>query len=297
MGWKVDDYVLHKKRPGWGVGKIYKANAQDIEVFFVGGGRRVLAQPAEFLQGAPDEMAGHPLLANLAPAVQSDALKFMPLPERVQYFLKLFPGGFYDPVYLSQNRKETERIEKADASELARTLLSEPQWSALARDGDFAEVCRRLARVESKTNLLHTMEKIKLNAALKDASLQKLLAEAFFEDIYGAGSRMSRFATLSQALESAEGCAKWPVATYFGFLLHPESRIFVKPEVTKFAAEACGWDLQYQSSLNWNTLSRAEGLAGYLFGELTRMGLKPRDMIDIQSFIWCIEPGSYGGMH
>ena len=69
--------------------------------------------------------------------------------------------------------------------------------------------------------------------------------------------------------------------------------MFIKPEVTQFAAEACGWDLQYESALNWQTLSRAEAFANYLFNELCQRGLKPRDMIDVQSFIWCIDPKSY----
>jgi len=33
--------------------------------------------------------------------------------------------------------------------------------------------------------------------------------------------------------------------------------------------------------------------AGYLKGELERMGTEPRDMIDVQSFMWCIAPGKY----
>lgn len=61
----------------------------------------------------------------------------------------------------------------------------------------------------------------------------------------------------------------------------------------KFAAEACGGDLQYDSKLNWNTLQSAEGMARNLFDILPSMGLHPRDMIDVQGFIWCIEPNSY----
>ncbi len=42
------------------------------------------------------------------------------------------------------------------------------------------------------------------------------------------------------------GAAKWTVATYFLFLAFPDSRIFVKPEVTKHAARVLGIDIAYE---------------------------------------------------
>ena len=221
----------------------------------------------------------------------------MSLPQRILDFQKLFPDGFYDRDYVTRDPKTGERHYKIVAMNLAQSLLSEPAWAELGSAGNYAEICRRLAQIESKTNLLHTFKKIKWHAALKNERMQEALATAMYNDLFGTGSRMSRFDALAKVLVEADGCAKWPIATYYGFLMQPdphlEPRMFVKPEVTQFAAEACGWDLQYESALNWQTLSRAEAFANYLFNELCQRGLKPRDMIDVQSFIWCIDPTSY----
>jgi len=294
MGWKTDEYVVHTKRPEWGVGKIIRVDSEAVTVFFVGSGKRALGQPAALIVLAPPELHCHPLLARIAPSVLSDEVKFLPLRDCVDYFHKLFPDGFYDAAYMTKDPKAGERHYKVVASEMAHALLGKAVWEVLIESGKFGEICQRLAKVESKTNLLHSFEKIKWHAALKVSHLQKPISISVFNDIYGVGSRMSRFDALAKVLGELDGCAKWTIATYYGYLLQPEPRIFIKPEVTKFAAEACGWDLQYQSSLNWNTLHRAEEMASYLFAELTRRGLRPRDMIDVQSFIWCIDPKSYG---
>ncbi len=293
MKWKNGDFVVHTNKPEWGVGKIFDVNSQQVSIFFVDGGKRVLGQPAAQLAIAPAERVDHPLLSFIAPGVLDGKIKFRPLPQCIQHFRKLFPEGFSDPAYVGIDVKNGERYYKLVACELAQTTLNKQAWTDLNDAGQFSEICRRLGQVESKTNLLHSFEKIKWHAAIKDEGLQRPIAEALFDDLYGAGSRESRFNVLTDVLGRADGCSKWTIATYYGFLLQPEPRMFIKPEVTKFAAEACGWDLQYESGLNWNTLSRAEAMAKYLFDQLTRVGLKPRDMIDVQSFIWCIGPNSY----
>ena len=65
--------------------------------------------------------------------------------------------------------------------------------------------------------------------------------------------------------------------------------MFVKPNITNKAAELCGWNIKYKPKPNWPTYESILKLSNYIFFELS--DLKPRDMIDIQSFLWCIEPG------
>lgn len=292
MNWKQADFVIHKAKSEWGVGKVLYVNANEIAVFFVGAGRKVFGLPA-MLEPAQPEMSDHPLLNNVAPAVLEGTSKFLPLSHCVHHFLALFPRGFEDPHYATNDPKTGERHYKVIASNAAKELLGKSEWAELAKLGKFGEICQRLAKVESKTNLLHSFEKIKWHAALKDIALQESLCNALYDDLYGPGTRESGFQRLTDVLNMAEGCAKWTIGTYYGFLIHPTERIYVKPEVTKFAAEACGWDLQYDSKLNWNTLRQAEAMGQYLFDLLPSMGLHPRDMIDVQSFIWCIDPKSY----
>ena len=60
--------------------------------------------------------------------------------------------------------------------------------------------------------------------------------------------------------------------------------IFLKPNVTRTAAREYGFDFRYESRPSWETY------AGLLeFAETVRRDqsdLGPRDMIDLQSFMW-----------
>ncbi len=65
----------------------------------------------------------------------------------------------------------------------------------------------------------------------------------------------------------------------------------MKPQVTKQAAERFAFELRYSPEPNWETYSRLLALGTLLMDELK--DLKPRDFIDVQSFIWCIGNASY----
>jgi hypothetical protein len=76
----------------------------------------------------------------------------------------------------------------------------------------------------------------------------------------------------------------WPLVTVFGFIAQPESHIFLKPNVTRVAAKRYDFDFYYQSRPAWDTYASL-----LEFGAAVRRDvrdLRPRDMIDIQSFIW-----------
>jgi hypothetical protein len=76
----------------------------------------------------------------------------------------------------------------------------------------------------------------------------------------------------------------WPIVTVFGFLALPEHHIFLKPNVTKVAAREYGFDFHYQSRPHWTTYASLLAFANRVRDDVR--DLKPRDMIDIQSFIW-----------
>jgi hypothetical protein len=76
-----------------------------------------------------------------------------------------------------------------------------------------------------------------------------------------------------------------------GFLAQPERHLFLKPNATRVAAENYGFDFRYASKPSWS------GYANLLeFASLVRRDLRdlrPRDMIDIQSFIWVLGSDEY----
>jgi len=76
----------------------------------------------------------------------------------------------------------------------------------------------------------------------------------------------------------------WPLLTVFGFLAQPDRHIFLKPNVTRIAAREYGFEFDYVSRPNWATYRSLLDFAEQVRRD--NRDLKPRDMIDLQSFIW-----------
>jgi hypothetical protein len=83
----------------------------------------------------------------------------------------------------------------------------------------------------------------------------------------------------------------WPLVTVWGFIALPDCHIFLKPNVTRLAAEAYGYDFEYQSRPNWSSYSSLRGFAERVRNDTRDLG--PRDMIDLQSFIWVQRSDEY----
>jgi hypothetical protein len=60
--------------------------------------------------------------------------------------------------------------------------------------------------------------------------------------------------------------------------------VFLKPNVTRIAARNYGFDFHYASRPAWPTYRSLLDFAATVNRDLR--DLEPRDMIDIQSFIW-----------
>ena len=92
---------------------------------------------------------------------------------------------------------------------------------------------------------------------------------------------------MERALKPHES-AKWTVATYLPFLWRPESHMFLKPEVTKDFAARVGhrFASDYEPRLDLAVYESLLDLASKTAAELAE--LKPRDRIDVQSFIWVV---------
>lgn len=280
------DRVVHPAKPDWGVGKVLSATSSGVEVFFVNAGHKKLSPQYVTLTVVTGDQANHPLLDNLASAASREGTTFIALPDAIQKFLTEYPGGFAGERYFAE-----ERGFKNKAHEACMALLGEGDIAGLLSAGQYAEICERARRVESTTNLLASFEKIQFNDALKAPENQRLFAEQLADNLYGTAEEKVRFERLATVLNQLQ-VAKWPVVTYFGYIRFPESRIFIKPEVTRNAAAVCGWEISYKPELNWTTYAGVRGLFEHLRSELVKAGLAPRDMIDVQSFVWCIAPPS-----
>ena len=83
----------------------------------------------------------------------------------------------------------------------------------------------------------------------------------------------------------------WPVVSVFGFIARPRVHLMLKPLVTQRAASAYGFDLHYRSNPSWSTYRSLLGFARRLRDDLADW--RPRDLIDIQSFIWVLGSDEY----
>ena len=198
-------------------------------------------------------------------------------------FLSFFPRGFEDPKYLGW-----ERDYKLRAHEQWDARLDPATFRELLRAGSAAEIAARAVALESRTNLLFSFEKMALRDAVRSPAGARAFARALHELVYGRGVLPGRFdrwvAALAALPRRQTRVLTWPLATVFGFIAQPELHFFVKPRVTKLAASDYGFALRYDSRPAWASYSEFLRLARTVKEDLA--DLKPRDMIDVQSFLW-----------
>ncbi len=198
-------------------------------------------------------------------------------------FIFYFPKGFKDQLY-----KEWERNYKWTAHVQWMEQLNPTEFSRLLSLGQYAEIASRAVRIETKTNLLFSFEKMALRDAVRTPSSAKAFAIGLYNYIYGKESLKERFDAFIEVVAALPRkqtrVLTWPLLTVFGFIANPEEFIFLKPKVTRTAAEKYAFDFHYQSKPNWETYESLLGFAEQIRADLREW--KPRDLIDIQSFIW-----------
>ena len=198
-------------------------------------------------------------------------------------FLRFFPGGFQDETYL-----DWERNYKWEAHERWEASLGREAFRAALSAKQYGEIAARAVQIESRTNLLFSFEKMALRDAVKPAAGARAFAEGLYELLYGRGSEERKFeewcAVVAELPRKQTRVLTWPIVTVFGFLAVPERHIFLKPNVTKLAAREYGFDFHYESRPTWKTYASLLAFADKVRDDLR--DLEPRDMIDLQSFIW-----------
>jgi hypothetical protein len=198
-------------------------------------------------------------------------------------FLKFFPGGFRDETYVSW-----EREYKWTAHLRWTELLAPQRMRALMKAGGHDELARTAVGIESRTNLLFSFEKMALRDAVRPPSGARAFAEGLHEFLHGRGSEQARFerwiAVIAGLPRRQTRVLTWPLVTVFGFIAQPDRHMFLKPNVTRRAAGMYGFEFDYQSKPAWSTYACLLDFADQVRRD-QRM-LHPRDMIDLQSFMW-----------
>lgn len=198
-------------------------------------------------------------------------------------FLRRFPGGFRDETYLAW-----ERDYKWEAHREWETGLNQKEMRRLMAAGAWTELAARAVKIESGRSLLFSFEKMALRDAVRENEGAEIFVRGLYRLLYDEGSLKDRFEAWIDAVarlpRKQTRVLTWPLVTVFGFIAQPKVHIFLKPNTTKEAARKIGLPFAYVSRPNWETYD------GYLrLAAQTRRlirDMRPRDMIDIQSFLW-----------
>lgn len=191
-------------------------------------------------------------------------------------FLQIFKDGFASPKYI-----DNERAYKLAAKNKLDSLV--PLEKAVAAEGSGEDILA----VYRATNLLSPFEKARMQEALRGPNADSFIrgAAAFAAGDIGEGLRV-----MAAALKPHD-VAKWTAISYLPFLWRPDKHMYLKPEVTKKFAERVGHNFftSYSPELDPDVYDSLLDMTVTTEHELKE--LKPKDRIDIQSYIWVV--GAY----
>lgn len=276
------DRVLHPSQKEWGLGKVLAATPDSLDVFFVGAGRKRLSRSFIKLEKAEGGASRHRLLDNLieASAITNDG--YVTTSMAIERFMGLYADGFEDAGFIKATREVALRGHKMCVDQLGQEALSR-----LVEDACFDVICDRAKQIEASTNLLTKSERKAFHHALELPASQKIFALALAELFYGAEADEARFKHFLRTLGILE-LNKWSFASLFCFIRYPRQHAFIKPSAIQNAAQALCWRINYKPEPNWKTYDAVLRLYSYIRTNLLEEGIMPRDMLDVQSFIWSV---------
>jgi hypothetical protein len=198
-------------------------------------------------------------------------------------FIRFFPAGFRDETYLDWERSYKWKAHLGWSKDLNSEALG-----SLIEQKRYAEVAAKAIRIESRTNLLFSFEKMALRDAVRSDTGPKIFALALFDLLHGRDIMEVRFNTWLEAIDSLPRrqtrVLTWPLVTVFGFIAQPKTHFFLKPRVMQGAARRYGEGFAYESRPSWEGYKSLLNFVRRVRTDISDM--RPRDMIDLQSFLW-----------
>lgn len=203
-----------------------------------------------------------------------------------------YPGwdSFDHPPFVAQ-----EIAPKQELVARAQALLGEAALGNLVANWQYDEIIRRLEQLGKATPLLWNrvprqgdlaiLYRPDLDKAEFALQLQRLL--------YGPGpspERLQRFAAYARRHYLPN---RWPFPTFFLFLTHPEDELFVQPQVARWLLRFLGLPNAYQPAPSAEVYATLRDQVALLGDALQRY--RPRDMVDLQSFLWVCTRESRAG--
>jgi len=309
------NYVRHTKKAEWGLGQLVESDTSHYRYIFQDGEVRSFtsaslsflsetqpsSEEADALQtvkskkrpGSADkkkpkkkviseELRGGPdstrKLAAAAPTISS-------LSQQVELFNKHFPKGFEDERYIDQLRggHGSRKIGRQGVIDLAKESMGADALRNILLNAKGAGAASLYKKLLAKGKTLLSLEELEsFNLFAKTPPHEQRLAEALFDMLHGQGPTGARLEAVTTALPV--DLRTWRLCTFPGAFFHPESLLYVDPDVTFRQAHIVGVPVSFQSTISGATYEHLQAMAKKLHDELVEAKLKPRDLIDVHLF-------------
>jgi hypothetical protein len=209
---------------------------------------------------------------------------------QVRWFETFFPGGFEGEKFVSEERGAPEtkgkKGYKTAAIKLAQAQLS-PERLASATTEETFEVSKKLLGF---TNLVFPIEGPIPFTSMKEEDRAGFVT-ALGELLHGEGPHGPRFEKFASSvvIRDASGQGRkvtWPLATLLQALYAPTQHTFVKPTVFEQQALILNLTADKHAPVTGTSYERFLDVARKTSERLEAAGHKPRDLMDVYSFIW-----------
>jgi hypothetical protein len=282
------------KCPQWGPGKIvHIGNCLHI-VFRDGPGKMARTFPVDTTKLIKASIQSDPRLDNLPPLIEKDGnfqFRVEPLSfeDAMKTFRRHFPGAFADPKYTSG-----ERLGKDQAHQQFQEQLGLETLRTMLANDDIAGLIKLALAVKSPVvEMLSRFENAALHDALQDIDSSRTFFSTLLQLLESPAIDQAVFKPYIDAVNSLPvkkgKAATWPIATLFPHIAQPDRHMFLKPEAARAAAERLGFNLKYETALNWETYSALLRMGETYLGLLKESGAK--DFVDVQSFLFVANGG------
>jgi hypothetical protein len=300
-------FVKHVNRPEWGRGLIVSENANRNIVAFENAGAKTIGQeyssllveeivPDDEAQVLEERLRRAPApppkpstrKANTGRASKGPPTPVMTFDDQVRLFWGMFPKGFDDDRFVTEERglanDKSPAKYKQRAIDTAQRLLDKEMLRTAVDRGAYDEIHANAHTILKRSdNLTHWLSD-GLPFSNMMADRHATFALALRAMLYDEGPMPDRFDRLVDALNP--GDTTWPLATLFPALHDPKHHYFVRPTVADKQATILAIEPMRKKRPEGSAYERFLDMARRVDVRLRERGLNPRDLMDVYSFTW-----------
>ena len=294
----------------WGMGLVMEEGPDFWVLYFENGGRRkfiksktkglvpVTLPMSELnaLKAKSQGRQGKAAMSRAKPKPKSASTpkkvlpKFATFAQQLAFFEKLFPGGFLGDAFVNGERgadgAKGKLAMKTGAMALAQEELSAARFDSATTEELFDSATRLL----KATTIVFPIEGSIPFGGMKAEHRADAMAglKQLLHTTGDYGARLERFVH-SIDLKDKKGNEKtvsWPLATVFAALYSPKDVTCVKPSLFAMQAATLGTVVEKAQPVSGRGYSAFHDVAVKVQALLVAAGQKPRDMMDVYSFMW-----------